>query len=89
VQELLERRPKRRLPGLINMKVQAIRFGPLYARRDSRFMDRMAELMNLSDGRRSVAEIARVVNYEIGTVDPVLVAEMFGDMQEFGFVEFI
>ena len=89
MQELLQRKPKRRLPGLINMKVQAIRFGPLYARRDSRFMDRMAELMNLSDGRRSVAEIARVVGYEIGPVDPALVAEMFGDMQEFGYVELI
>jgi hypothetical protein len=89
VHEILQRRPKRRLPGLINMKVQAIRFGPLYGARDSRFMDRMAELMNLSDGRRSVAEIARVVGYEIGPIDPVLVAEMFGDMQEFGFVELI
>ena len=50
----------------------------------------MAELMNLSDGRRSVAEIARVVNYEIGPVDPPLVAEMFCDMQELlaaGFVD--
>jgi len=37
-----------------------------------------------------VAEIARVVNYEIGPVDPPLVAEMFCDMQELlaaGFVD--
>jgi len=87
--ELLQRLPRRRLPGLINMKVQAIRFGPLYATRDSRFMDRMAELMNLSDGHRTIAEIARVVYYEIGPIDPLLVAEMFGDMQEFGYVDLL
>jgi hypothetical protein len=85
--ELLSLKPLRRKPGLINMKYQAITFGPRYASKDPRFMDRFAEMMNLSDGRRSVAQIARIVSYEVGPIDPALVAEMFGDLEEFGFVE--
>ncbi len=69
------------------MKYQAITFGPRYASRDPRFMDRFAEMMNLSDGTRSVAQIARIVGYEMGPIAPSLVAEMFGDLEEFGFVE--
>ena len=56
----LSLRPRKLKPGLINMKYQAITFGPLYAGKDPRFMDRMAEMMNLSDGTRSIADIARV-----------------------------
>jgi hypothetical protein len=80
------RRPRKLKPGLINMKYQAIVFGPLYAARDARYMDRMAEMMNLSDGTRTIAEIARVVGYEVGPIEAGLVAEIFGDLEEFGFV---
>jgi hypothetical protein len=82
----LNLRPRRLKPGLINMKYQAIVFGPLFAGRDARFMDRLAELTNLSDGERTVAEIARVVGYEVGPVAPELVAEMFSTLQEHGYV---
>ena len=82
----LASRPRKLKPGLINMKYQAITFGPIYAQRDPRFMDRLAEMMNLSDGTRTIAEIARVVGYEVGPVSPALVAEIFGDLEEFGFV---
>jgi hypothetical protein len=50
-------------------------------------MDRLAEMMNLSDGSRTVVEIARNVGYEVGPVEPSLVAEMLGDLEEFGFAE--
>jgi hypothetical protein len=50
-------------------------------------MDRFAELMNLSDGTRTVAEIARIVGYEIGPIEPSLVAEMFNDLEQHGFVD--
>jgi hypothetical protein len=85
--EILRLTPLRRKPGLINMKYQAITFGPRYSQKDARFMDRFAEMMNLSDGTRSVAQIARIVGYEVGPIDAALVAEMFGDLEEFGFVE--
>jgi hypothetical protein len=87
VHELLARAPRRTKPGLINMKYQAIMFGPRYAPLDPRFMDRFAEMMNLSDGTRTVAQIARIVGYEVGPIEPDLVAEMFGDLAEFGFVD--
>jgi hypothetical protein len=87
VLDLLGLTPVRRKPGLINMKYQAITFGPRYAGKDPRFMDRFAEMMNLSDGSRTVAQIARIVGYEVGPIEPSLVAEMFGDLEEFGFVE--
>jgi hypothetical protein len=82
----LDLRPRRLKPGLINMKYQAIAFGPLFAARDARFMDRLAELTNLSNGERTVAEITRVVGYEIGPVAPELVAEMFSTLAEHGYV---
>ena len=84
--DLLAMSPTRRMPGLINMKFQSITFGPRYAVQDPRFMDRFAEMMNLSNGQRTVAEIARIVGYEVGPIAPSLVAEMFGDLEEFGFV---
>ncbi len=84
----MEARPRKRLPGLINMKYQAITFGPKYASRDPQFMDRMAELMNLSDGKHTIAEIARTVGYEVGPVAPELVAEMFRDLADHRFVIF-
>ena len=82
----LQLRPRKLKPGLINMKYQAIVFGPKYGGRDARFMDRMAEMMNLSDGKRTVAEIARVVGYEIGSIEPELVAEMFETLEQHGYV---
>jgi hypothetical protein len=84
--DVLNARPKRILPGLINMKYQAIAFGPIYADKDPHFMDRLAELMNLSDGSRTVAEIARIVGYEMGPISPELVSEMFLDLSRHGFV---
>lgn len=84
--DLMNARPRRILPGLINMKYQAITFGPVYGDRDEHFMDRMAELMNLSDGSRTVAEIARIVGYEVGPIAPNLVAEMFADLNRHGFI---
>lgn len=84
---LLDTKPRRVLPGLINMKYQAITFGPIYASRDEHFMDRMAELMNLADGKRTVAQIARIVGYEMGPIAPTLVAEMVQDLSKQGFLE--
>jgi len=86
VEEQLSRRPRKLRPGLINMKYQAIAFGPKYASRDPQFMDRMAELMNLSDGSRTIAEIARIVGYEISPVSPAFVAEIFEDLEKHGYV---
>jgi hypothetical protein len=84
--DLMQAKPRRVVPGLINMKYQAITFGPKYAERDAHFMDRMAELMNLSDGTRTIAQIARIVKYEVGPISPTLVAEMFQDLSQHGFV---
>ncbi len=83
-----EMRPRKRLPGLINMKYQAITFGSKYGSRDPQFMDRMAELMNLSDGTRTIAEITRIVGYEIGPIAPELVTDMFRDLVNQQFVIF-
>lgn len=82
----LDWRPRKLRPGLINMKYQAIVFGPKYASRDPHFMDRMAELMNLSDGSRTITEIARIVGYEISPISAVLVAEIFEDLEKHGYV---
>jgi hypothetical protein len=82
----LNLRPRKLKPGLINMKYQAIVFGPQFGARDARFMDRLAELMNLSDGKRTVAEIARIVAFEVGPVEPELVAEMFATLETHGYV---
>jgi len=84
--DLMQAKPRRIAPGLINMKYQAITFGPKYGERDGHFMDRMAELMNLADGTRTIAQIARIVNYEVGAVSATLVAEMFQDLSQHGFV---
>ena len=85
--DVLDAKPRRILPGLINMKYQAITFGPMYAARDEHFMDRMAELMNLSNGTRTVAQIARIVGYEMGPIEPALVGEMFQDLCKYGFLK--
>jgi hypothetical protein len=83
----LERRPRRTRPGLINMKSQAIAFGPQYAARDPLFMDRMAEMMNLSDGTRTISQIARMLAHEIGPIAPSLVAEMYESLETSGYVK--
>jgi hypothetical protein len=83
----LDRRPVRVRPGLINMKYQAIAFGPQYAARDPHFMDRLAEMMNLSDGSRTISEIARILGHEIGPIAPSLIEELFNKLEALGFVE--
>jgi hypothetical protein len=83
------RRPMRTRPGLINMKAQAIAFGPTYSPRDPLFMDRMAEIMNLSDGTRTISEIARILAHEIGPIEPALVADMFDSLQTAGYLHFV
>jgi hypothetical protein len=83
----LERRPQRTRPGLINMKSQAIAFGPQYAARDALFMDRMAEMMNLSDGTRTISQIARILAHEIGPIEPGLVAEMYESLETAGYIK--
>jgi hypothetical protein len=83
----LSRRPRRTRPGLINMKSQAIAFGPQYAPRDPLFMDRMAEMMNLSDGTRTISQIARILAHEIGPIEPDLVAEMYGSLETAGYIK--
>jgi hypothetical protein len=82
----LGRRPRRVRPGLVNMKYQAIALGPAFAARDAHYMDRLAEMMNLSDGSRTIAEIADVLGHEIGPISPALVVEMFASLERLGFV---
>ena len=82
----LSLRPSKIKPGLINMKYQAIVFGKQFGKRDTRFMDRMAEMMNLSDGKRTVGQIARILGYELGPIEPGLVAEMFAALEEHGYI---
>ncbi|MGH2403098.1 MAG: M28 family peptidase [bacterium] len=84
--DILSVRPRRLRPGLINMKYQAISLGPRYSARDPLFMDRLAEMLNLSDGIRTISEITRIVTHEIGPIAPSLVAEMFKSIEELGFV---
>lgn len=80
-------RPLRLKPGLIDMKYAAITFGTRFKERDSRYMERMAEIGNLSNGERTIAEIARVLNYEIGPLDMAVVQEMFAALEETGYVQ--
>lgn len=84
----LEARPKMKKPGLIDMKYSAITFGTQFKERDVRYMERIAEMCNLSDGRRTIAEISRILGYEIGPIDPDLVREMFQVLEEKGFLTF-
>ncbi len=82
----LDDRPMMKKPGLIDMKYSAITFGTRFKERDPRYMERIAEMCNLSNGHRSIADIARIVGYEVGPVDPELVREMFGALAEKGFL---
>ncbi len=84
--DALSMRPRRLRPGLVNMKYQAIALGPQYSARDAQCMDRLAEMLNLSDGNRTISEIARMLTHEIGPIAPSLVAEMFKSLEELGFV---
>ena len=49
-------------------------------------MDRMAEMMNLSDGTHTIAQVARILDHEIGPIDPSLVAEMYQSLEDAGYV---
>ncbi len=80
------RRPKMRRPGLINMKLLAIKFGPLFAGEDPFFMDHIEEMVNLSNGERTIAEIARIIAYEIGPVEPAVVLSMFEELARLDFL---
>jgi hypothetical protein len=83
-----ERRPKMKRPGLINMKFLAIELGRRYSGRDPLYMDHLAEMTNLSNGQRSIGEIARIIDYEIGTIDLDTTVAMFEDLESLGFLTF-
>ena len=84
--EGLEARPLRQKPGLIDMKYAAITFGTRFKERDSRYMERIAEMCNLSNGERTIGEIARVLKYEVGPLDTAVVREMFDALVEKGYL---
>ena len=83
-----EARPKMKKPGLIDMKYSAITFGTRFKELDSRYMERMAEMCNLSNGQRTIAEINRILGYEINPIDLELMQEMFHALGEKGFLTF-
>lgn len=82
----MQDRPQLKKPGLIDMKYSAITFGTRFKERDSRYMERIAEMCNLSNGERTVAEIARIVRYEVGPIDDELVTDIFSALKEEGFL---
>lgn len=82
----IERTPRMKRPGLINMKLLAIELGSRYASRDALYMDHLAEMTNLSDGQRTIGEITRIISYEIGEADGELVEAMFEDLERLGFL---
>lgn len=71
------RKPRMRRPGLINMKLLAIKIGPRFAAQDPHFMDHVEEMALLSNGERTIGEIARIIGYEIGPVGLDVVVSMF------------
>ena len=83
----IDDRPRRKKPGLIDMKYVAITFGTEFKERDSRYMERIAEICNLSNGERTVAEIARIVRYEVGPVSDELVKEICDALAAKGFLD--
>lgn len=82
----LNDRPRRKKPGLIDMKYAAITFGTRFKDSDPRYMERIAEICNLSNGQRTVAEIARIVRYEVGPVSDELVQEICQALAQKGFL---
>ena len=82
----IDDRPRRKKPGLIDMKYAAITFGVRFKEKDPRYMERMAEICNLSNGVRTVAEIARIVRYEVGPTSDELVLEMLAALENKGYL---
>jgi aminopeptidase YwaD len=79
-------RPRLKKAGLIDMKYSAITFGPRFHSQDGRYMERIAEICNLSNGQRTVQQIGRILNYEIGPLDLEVVQAMVGALVEKGFM---
>lgn len=68
-------RPKKTTGGMA-----ALGIAPVLEERlghSSRLLSHILEMYNLSSGRRTVAEIARIVRYEIGAIDPSVVRLAF------------
>lgn len=82
----IDDKPRMKKPGLIDMKYAAITFGPMFKDRDPRYMERIAEICNLSNGDRTVTEIARIVRYEVGPVSDDLVREICDALEDKGFL---
>lgn len=81
-------KPKMKRLGLINMKYLAIKLGSRYGAQDPFYMDHLAEMSNLSNGQRTIKEIARIVGYEIGPMDLELAVAMFEELERLGFLTF-
>ena len=81
-------KPRMRRPGLINMKLLAIKLGPRFAAQDPHFMDHLEEMALLSNGRRTIREIARIIGYEIGPAGLDVVVAMFEALAQLGFLTF-
>ncbi len=84
----VEWKPKMKRPGVINMKFLAITLGSRYGDQDPFYMDHLAEMSNLSNGQRTIREIARIVGYEIAPLDLDLAVAMFEDLEDLGFLTF-
>ena len=76
------------------MKVLTVKLGSAY---DGLFGNRqftrrgylgyLYEVCNLSDGRRSVVDITRILDHEVGPVDLQTVTRMCQDLARLGFLE--
>src|SRR5436305_12489190 len=88
-------RPRLKQLGMPEMKVLTVKLGSAY---DELFGNRqftrrgylgyVYEVCNLSDGRRSVVDIARILDHELGPVDVELVTQMCQDLARLGILEF-
>jgi hypothetical protein len=80
-------RPRLKRRGMPEMKVLTVRLGTTYdglfagsqfARRG--YLGFMYEVCNLSDGQRSVADIARTLSHEVAPIEIDVVARMCRDL---------
>ena len=91
-------KPKMKRPGWIEMKRLTVELGGKYepmveskpgvmARRG--FLGPMYEVCHLSNGERTIEEIARIIGHEVGPIEIETVAEMAKDIESLGFMTVI
>jgi hypothetical protein len=88
-------RPQRKQLGMIEMKRLTLELDPLYridkeGVRLSRhaWLGYLYELFNFSNGRRTLAEIARALSHEVGPIDVNVLARMSRDLERMGYLQF-